>query len=49
MMKIVDSLLTICVWDEEDDVDFDEFIRLDRCWYMFSGCFSNVICTSPIK
>jgi hypothetical protein len=27
MMKIVDRLLTACVWDEEDDLDFDELVR----------------------
>lgn len=27
MIKIVDSLLTACVWYEEDDLDFDELVR----------------------
>ncbi|MBM7715659.1 hypothetical protein JOC94_002648 [Bacillus thermophilus] len=26
-MKIVDRLLTTCVWDEEEDLDFDELVR----------------------
>jgi len=26
MMKIVDRLLTTCVWDEEEDLDFDELV-----------------------
>ncbi|MBL4951663.1 hypothetical protein JK635_05330 [Neobacillus sp. YIM B02564] len=27
MVKIVDRLLTACVWDEEEDLDFDELVR----------------------
>ncbi len=27
MMKIVDRLLTACVCDEEEDLDFDELVR----------------------
>lgn len=27
MMKIIDRLLTPCVWDEEEDLDFDELVR----------------------
>ncbi|WML37963.1 hypothetical protein RCG19_11960 [Neobacillus sp. OS1-2] len=26
-MKIVGRLLTACVWDEEEDLDFDELVR----------------------
>jgi hypothetical protein len=27
MMKIVDRLLTACVWGEEEDLDIDELVR----------------------
>ncbi|CAH0347710.1 hypothetical protein [Bacillus sp. CECT 9360] len=26
MMKIVDRLLTTCIWDEEEELDFDELV-----------------------